>query len=360
MRLGTALLCLLVLELAIRGAAQRLDQALLHQYRLPDVVLPPVREFAAATARMKEREPDRRYVGLGGPSSVWGYGMPTHRALAVRAQADADQRSLRLRVLNLAMPRNRYADDRMVAGYFAGHVDLVLIPFSGFIAYSLDSQACPSHLPVVEWSGELPDPFPLPAPCAQPPRHHANAALERAIASLWHSYDARAVLRHLIFRSQQDFGRGVVNLVFRGNAAAEQIGGADAGSRFLARPAAAALRDPGLLVDGARMLPEVERLCQVYADGGTRVAFFHLPSAVQTGDEPRETRQLAILEAVIRAVAARHPTCSLVELPLATPLDAVRDYLDNVHPGSAGLDKLARGLVDAALPLLAPAAGAPR
>lgn len=360
MRLGTALLCLLVLELAIRGAAQRLDQALLHQYRLPDVVLPPVREFAAATARMKEREPDRRYVGLGGPSSVWGYGMPTHRALAVRAQADADQRGLPLRVLNLAMPRNRYADDRMVAGYFAGHVDLVLIPFSGFIAYSLDSQACPSHLPVVEWSGELPDPFPLPAPCAQPPRHHANAALERAIASLWHSYDARAVLRHLIFRSQQDFGRGVVNLVFRGNAAAEQIGGADAGSRFLARPAAAALRDPGLLVDGARMLPEVERLCQVYADGGTRVAFFHLPSAVQTGDEPRETRQLAILEAVIRAVAARHPTCSLVELPLATPLDAVRDYLDNVHPGSAGLDKLARGLVDAALPLLAPAAGAPR
>jgi hypothetical protein len=283
-------------------------------------------------------------IGLAGPSSVWGYGIRADRTLARRLSVKLAASSPPSLVLSLAMPRSRYADDRLVAGWFAGQVDLVLVPYSAFLADSLSQGSCPSHLPILEWSAQLPDPFPLPPGCPQPPRHHLNAGLDAAIVKGWHSYGARAALRHLLFPQTEDFGRAVADWIFRSQAADRRRSQpALRGRQLVARSTA-----PTPSAAPAEALRrEVERLCQSYAAAGTQVAFYHLPSVASTDGAARQAAQLSQLEQTILQVAATQPRCFLLPLALPSPLLPADDYLDDFHPAESGIDKLAAGLAAA-------------
>src|SRR4051812_15981823 len=76
-RILVAVILLVAFEVALRTQRDALDATFFHHYRMPNVSVPPLREFADAVARRRAANPDTLIVGAAGPSFIWGHGYPS-------------------------------------------------------------------------------------------------------------------------------------------------------------------------------------------------------------------------------------------------------------------------------------------
>lgn len=345
-RILVAVVLLVAFDLALWTRRDALDATFFQHYRMPNVSVPPLREFAAAVARRRARDRSTLVVGALGPSFIWGHGYSSAAAIPARLEQKLAAAGGGFTALNLAMLRNRYADDRMVAEFFGGLADVVLVPYSSYEAEALAFGHCPSHLDIVEWTGRFPRPFPLPPSCPDRERHEVNAWLEDTVSRGWFAYGHRAGLRQLVFPESGDFGASLFHAFSRAirqepaRALPSGIGGAPPG--LVARGASAPSTEP----DPPGIYTEAERLCRAYAEKGTTVLFYYLPTVEEPASLERDHRMVDAFERALSRVARAEPRCRPLELRFETPLDA-GDYFDKVHPNAGGFEKVAAALATA-------------
>ncbi len=253
-------------------------------------------------------------VGALGPSFIWGHGYSSAAAIPARLEQKLAAAGGGFTVLNLAMLRNRYADDRMVAEFFGGLADVVLVPYSSYEAESLAFGNCPSHLDIVEWAGRFPRPFPLPPSCPDRERHEVNAWLEDTVSRRWFTYGHRAGLRQLVFSESGDFGASLFSAFSRAirqepaRALPGGVGGALPG--LVARGASAPSTEP----DPPGIYIEAERLCRAYAEKGTTVLFYYLPTVEAPDSLERDHLMVDAFERALSRVTSAEPRCRPLEL----------------------------------------------
>src|SRR5512132_3192712 len=73
-RILAAVLLLVAFDLALWTRREALDATFFRHYRMPNVSVPPLREFAAAVERRRARDRSTLVVGALGPSFIWGHG----------------------------------------------------------------------------------------------------------------------------------------------------------------------------------------------------------------------------------------------------------------------------------------------
>ena len=345
-RILAAALLLVAFDLALWTRREALDATFFRHYRMPNVSVPPLREFAAAVERRRARDRSSLVVGALGPSFVWGHGYSSAAAIPARLEQKLADAGGGFTALNLAMLRNRYADDRMVAEFFGGLADVVVVPYSSYEAESLAFGNCPSHLDIVEWSGRFPGPFPLPPSCPDSERHAVNAWLEDTVSRGWFAYGHRAGLRQLVFPESGDFGASLFTLfssVIRQEPARSLPAGVGSAPPALVTRGASA---PSPSPDAPGIHTEVERLCQAYAARGTTVLFYYLPTVEDPAYLERDRGLVDAFERALSRVTRAEPRCRPLELRFDVPLDA-EDYFDKVHPNAKGFEKVAAALATA-------------
>ena len=351
-RVLVAVLLLVVLDLGLRMQRDRLDATFFRHYRMPSVSVPPLREFAAAVLRRRERDPGTLVVGAAGPSFIWGYGYESEASIPAHLARKLDEHGGGFTALNLALVRNRYADDRMIAEFFGGIADVVLVPYSAHEAQGLAYGYCPSHLDIVEWTGRFPGPFPLPPQCRDRERHAVNAWLEDTVSRGWFAYGHRAGLRQLVFPDTGDFGATLFNAVshvIRQEPARHLPSGVDnAPPKLVVRGASAPPTEP----DAPGLRSEIELLCRAYAAKGTTVLFYYLPT-IEVPDTIAHDRGLVdAFERALTEVTRAEPLCRSLDLRFEPPLSA-DDYFDYVHLNARGFETTATALATALIELRA-------
>lgn len=341
-----ALILLVAFDLALRARQGALDATFFQHYRMPNVSVPPLREFADAIARRRAADPGTLVVGAVGPSFIWGHGYPSAASIPARLAQKLDTGPGTFTSLNLAMLRNRYADDRMLAEFFGSVTDVILVPYSAYEAEALARGYCPSHLDVVEWSGRFPEPFPLPPGCKDRERHAVNAWLEGAASRAWFTYGHRAGLRQLVFSESGDFGAtlyaGFTHAIRQEPARALPPGIGGAAPHLVARPPSAPAFEP----DPPGLRAEVERLCRAYVAKGTTALFYYLPTVEDPAELDRDRGFVSGFERALAEVTRAEPRCRPLELHYDSPL-TTDDYFDKVHPNAMGFDKVATALAAA-------------
>jgi hypothetical protein len=351
-RILVAVLLLVTLDLGLRMRRDTLDATFFHHYRMPNVSVPPLREYAAAVARRRERDPGTLVVGAAGPSFIWGHGYPSEASIPARLAQKLDAAGGGFTSLNLAMLRNRYADDRMVAEFFGGLADVVLVPYSAYEAEGLALGYCPSHLDIVEWTGRFPGPFPLAAQCHDRDRHALNAWLEDTVSRGWFAYGHRAGLRQLVFPEAGDFGASLLsaaNHAVRQEPARALPPGIDnAPPQLVARGASVPSTDP----DPPGLLREIDLLCRAYASRGTTVLFYYLPTVEEPSLLARDRSLVDAFDRALTGVTRAEPRCRRLDLRFDALLSA-DDYFDRVHPSARGFEKIATELATALIDLRA-------
>lgn len=344
LRLAVCCGLLLVLDLWVRSdsvATDQIDQVFLRHYRMPNVLVPPLDAYASAIGRARNREPQQIFVGFAGPSFIYGTGVPEQSTFSAQVDARIDSD---VTVLNVALPGNRYDDDRIIARRFAGVLDAVLVPYSAGIAeWSVSS--CPQHLALLEWGDSSGEAFELPATCEQPPRHRLNNWLDEHISNVWAAYSQRAGLRKLIFPEQGDFGNFLYEAIYRraSNRSGHLASPNGKPPEVLQMRGASEARIP------VEMQAQIERLCESYASRGTRVFFYQFPQFERPDQPERELTLLDQLHAAIRATSARQPLCQLLAVEFSVEAEDYRDY---GHPNQQGFGKLAVGMSAALVGLM--------
>lgn len=344
-RLLVAVLVLVALDVGLRLRRDALDATFFRHYRLPPVSVPPLRELADAVQRRRERDPSTLVIGAAGPSFIWGHGYASEEAIPARLGQKLEARG-DFTVLNLAMLRNRYSDDRMVAQFFAGVADVVLVPYSAHEAQGAADELCPAHLEIVEWTGRFPGPFTLPAQCVDRERHAVNAWLEDTVSRGWFAYGHRAGLRQLVFPSSGDFGATLLaafTRAIRVEPARSIPPGIDgAPPRLIERGASA----PPTAPDPPALHTEIDLLCRAYAAKGTTVLFYYLPTVEDPLYLARDRGLVDAFDRALAEVTRAEPRCRSLSLQYAVPLTEA-DYFDWVHLNALGFEKVADALAPA-------------
>jgi hypothetical protein len=343
LRLGVALLAFVILDVFVRVRSGALEASFYASYRLPDVRVPPLDEFSDAVKAHRQAFPRRISIGLAGPSNVWGHWLTSPQSIPSRLEARLRQAGHEVDVFNLSMVRNRYSDDRAVAAYFSGAIDVVLVPYAPLQFV----EQCPSHPDVIAWSGQIPETVGATAGCPPIARHRTNAALEGVMRSIWATYRHRSAVRHLVFPDSGDLGRAMYSSVW-GRFGVNQP-----------QPIDEPPSSPRISTDIAPVAPpadvatEVAGVCHAYAAGNTRVFFYRFPTAA--GDTPdaaeKAGAQIKGFESVMGELHAAEPRCERLETS-EWRLGRLTMF-DGVHPTALGSDRIAAVLADAVGALLA-------
>lgn len=342
LRLVVALLAFVALDVFVRVQSGALDAAFYSSYRLPDVRVPPLDEFSDAVKAHRHAFPRRISIGLAGPSNVWGHWLTSPQSIPSRLEARLREAGQDVDVFNLSMVRNRYSDDRAVAAYFAGAVDIVLVPYAPLQFV----EQCPSHPDVIAWSGQIAPTFAAAPGCPPIARHRTNAALDGVVRSAWATYRHRNAIRHLVFPDSGDLGRAMYSAVW-GRLGANRP-----------QPVAEPPASPRIPADVAPVAPredvamEVAGVCHAYAAGNTRVFFYRFPT--NDGDAPQDVEraggQVKGFEDFLAELHATEPRCERLETG-EWQLGRLTMF-DGVHPTAAGSDRIAGVLADAVRGLL--------
>jgi hypothetical protein len=342
LRLGIALLAFVILDVYVRVRSGALEASFFASYRLPDVRVPPLDEFSDAVEAHRQAFPRRISIGLAGPSNIWGHWLTSRQSIPSRLEARLREAGHQVDVFNLAMVRNRYSDDRAVAAYFAGKIDIVLVPYAPLQF----TEQCPSHPDVIAWSGQIPQPFGAAPGCPPIARHRTNAALDGVVRSVWATYRHRSAIRRLVFPDSGDLGRAMYSSVW-GRFGVNQP-----------QPIAEPPSTPRISADmtpvalPADVATEVAGVCRAYAAGNTRVFFYRFPTAA--GDTPAAAEnagaQIRGFEAVLSELHAAEPRCERLETS-EWQLGRMTMF-DGVHPTALGSDRIAVVLADAVRVLL--------
>jgi hypothetical protein len=337
LRLGVALLAFVVVDLSVRARSGAFEATFFDTYRLPDIRTPPLDEFSDAVKQRRKTFPGRIAIGLAGPSNIWGHWLPRAESIPARLEVKLRAAGYPLDVYNLAMVQNRYSDDRAVAAYFAGAVDLVLVPYAQFQF----TQQCPAHPEIIAWGGRIPEPFGEAPGCRPIARHRTNAFIDDLVRSGWATYRHRNAIRHMVFPDTGDFGRAMFTSLWKGFGINNP------------RP----IENPGGVptVPGdleaipplAEVASEVTRLCQAYASRNTRVLFYRYPA--EAGNTPEEeklaARQIKGFEAFLASLHGSEPRCERLETAEWRPGPMM--MFDKVHPAARGADGIANSLLGA-------------
>ncbi len=330
-RLMACVALLSAVEATVRTSHRSLEAVYLQDYRLPNLGAPGVEGYARVVATIRQSD-SRIIVGMTGPSFVWGAYLQRTETVAAQLQSQHGQ----LGVYNIALPGNRFDDDRAIAYSFRDALDVALVPLTLERAW-WEEETCPQHLGLVEWSRNSEEPYRLARRCVAPPRHFVHAWMDEKISSGWTTYRERLAIRARLFpESGGDIGKALLGKL-QSSAGRKPTPVDSKDERFLTE-----LNDETAEMHETEGSAALSRLCDTYATRGVTVLFYEFPQLRRADESSAHVADYGNLRAAAAAIASKVPNCRLFALPPAELLHS--DFFDAEHPTASGAEKIARWL----------------